>query len=123
MHYHLEIVLPPTDNVETAIAAVMAPFDENSEDEDNKGKAIWDFWVIGGRWSGAKMLAKIGQEAGKEFEAWLQEHHFTVSGVRFGKPELEPPNQAKAVDEEWSRRFPEFAGKCPLFQHSTPGLQ
>jgi hypothetical protein len=35
MHYHLEVILPPTDDVQAAITQIMAPFDENRDRDDD----------------------------------------------------------------------------------------
>ena len=54
MHYHCEIILPETDDIESAIASVLAPFNENGRnDYCPDHHAFWDFYAIGGRWSGA----------------------------------------------------------------------
>jgi hypothetical protein len=34
MHSHLEIILPPVDDVENAVKQIMEPFDEAGEEED-----------------------------------------------------------------------------------------
>lgn len=46
MHFHLEVIMPPTTNVEGALEKIMAQFDENNEDASH---AFWDWYVIGGR--------------------------------------------------------------------------
>ena len=64
MHFHCEIVLPPeTTDIDSAIQSVMAQFDENQpDDEDHDTRhSFWDFYVIGGRWAGTKLVAQYDQ--------------------------------------------------------------
>lgn len=117
MHYHLEIIMPPTDDVKAVVAQIMAPFDENGEDQKH---TFWDWYVIGGRWSGHKMLSRFPQDRINAFYASLNERKVTVSSLQAGKPTLQPPEQAAMVDQMWREAFPEFPGKqCPLFDHYT----
>jgi hypothetical protein len=121
MHYHCEIVIPPTINIEAAVAAVMKPFNECSDDdEDDRRHGFWDFWLIGGRWAGHKLLAKYDQEKLDAFHAWLQDEKITVAGVQCGKQSLSPATQIPKVDAKWNEMFPssEFI-PCPLFNHSN----
>lgn len=117
MHYHCEIILPPTDDVSAAVAQIMAPFDENNEEQNH---AFWDFWVIGGRWAGTKLMAKYPQTELDAFHDWMKAEKVTVSGLVAGKQELSPPSQIAKVDAEWNRRFPSGTFMaCPLFRHSN----
>ena len=118
MHYHLEIIMPPTDDVHAAVAQIMAPFDENGiEDDDHSTKhAFWDFWQVSGRYSGQKLLAYIGEEREAAFRKALDEEGVTVAGLRFGKPTLQPADQLPRVNEMWNAAFPDAPVKeCPLF--------
>lgn len=115
MHYRLEIVMPPTEDVKAAIEQIMAPFDENGEERSH---AFWDYWLVGGRWSGKKMLAKLGGDRMEKFHAILDEARFTVSALRAGKPTLKPESQIAKVDALWCEHFPDSPIKqCPLFDH------
>jgi hypothetical protein len=49
MHYHAEVHITSTEDVDAQVAAIMAPFDENQHPK----KGIWDWYQIGGRWTGA----------------------------------------------------------------------
>lgn len=119
MHFHLEIIMPPTDDVEAAVAKIMAPFNERDESEDADRRAqFWDWYVIGGRWSGTKDEIRFDKEKLEAFNAALQERKVTVSGVRFGKPTLQPATQIPIVDALWREFFPETTGPCPMFDHS-----
>ena len=122
MHYHLEIVMPPTDAVEAALAQILDPFYEGLDrnDENANGHPFWDFWSIGGRWSGAKVQAMFSEERMQAFHAALSEARVTVSGLISGKEELSPSDQIPAVDALWCEHFPESPIKqCPLFKHYT----
>jgi len=123
MHFHCEIVIPPTMDIEAAVTAVMKPFDANPDEEsedDSTHNAFWDFWVIGGRWAGHKLLAKYDEAKIDAFYKWLRTEEFTVSAVRSGKQQLSPESQIPKVDAKWNEMFPsaEFI-PCPLFQHSN----
>lgn len=122
MHYHLEIIMPPTDDVEAVIEQIMAPFDENcgdnSEGETGSNYPFWDYWVIGGRWSGSKLSAILGYDRITAFQNSLIDAEITVSSVVFGKETLHPPEQAETVDRMWNKAFPEsFVKVCPLFDN------
>ena len=117
MHYRLEIVMPPVENVEAAVASIMDPFDENG---DPNPHAFWDWYVIGGRFAGSKRLDAIGRERVQLFWNWLKEENVTVSGLCAGKQELKPETQIPKVDAKWNEMFPEAsADHCPLFMHSN----
>lgn len=120
MHYHLEIIMPPTDDIEAAVKEILAPFDENLDhaDENRNGYPFWNYWKIGGRWSAAKLIHSLGQKRIDAFQEGLSERHVTASGVQFGKPTLSPADQIELVDRLWQEAFPESGlRQCPLFDH------
>ncbi len=126
MHYHCEIIMPPIDplfsieKVHEHVTQVMAPFDENLEDNQH---SFWDWWVIGGRWSGEHQTSQYSKERLSDFYAELKKMGTTVSGLKFGKDELQPTSQTAAVDELWRKFFPEYEGEhCPLFKHAGDSL-
>lgn len=120
MHYHIEIVMPPTDDVRASVAAIMAPFDENASDEDASSHRFWDFFVVGGRFAGAKVEARIGRERLDAFHAELTARKVTVSGLTCGKQTLSPATQVPMVDALWREHFPDSGlAVCPLFSHSN----
>jgi len=122
MHYHLEIIMPPTSDIDAAVTKIMAPFDENGDEKDedfSRRNAFWDFWVVGGRWSGQKVLAVFGEDRIEAFNAVLDKRHVTISGIRFGKPTLKPESQQAMVDALWAEMFPDAPmTQCPLFDHA-----
>ena len=126
MHSHLEIILPPVQNLEEAVKQILEPFDENGEDENGQrnNHAFWDFYVIGGCWAGAKLEAMLDSKKLEEFRAELANRKVTVSGIQFGKHELSPVSQIPMVDALWNEFFPESPIKvCPLFKHFNDQYQ
>lgn len=120
MHYQLEIIMPPTGEIEAAISEILAPFDENLDrgDENANGYPFWDWWQLGGRWSGNKLLDILGRDRIDEFHAILNENHVTVSSLQFGKPTLNPVSQVSLVDRLWRDHFADAPTlECPLFDH------
>ena len=54
MHYHCEIILPPGVPIKETVAQVLRPFNETlPEDDEGKCPGFWDWYQIGGRWTGA----------------------------------------------------------------------
>lgn len=121
MHYHCEIIMPPTDDIKGAVEKVLAPFDENYEGDEYESRySFWDWWVIGGRWSGRKNQATYSPKAIEEFWAWCKEASVTVSSVTCGKQTLQPASQQSKVDAKWNEMFPsDIPIPCPLFSHSN----
>lgn len=116
MHYHCEVVMPPTPDVEGSLSKVLGQFDENNPENSH---SFWDWWVIGGRYAGDKLAQTFDQEKMKHFRKWLTDQKFTVSGLIWGKEELNPPDQRKIVDAKWQEMFG-VNGPCPIFKHSNP---
>jgi hypothetical protein len=115
MHYRCEIILPPnTKDIEAAITSVMEPFSENAEERSSG--AFWDWWVIGGRFSGAKIADRLGDEVIDKFVAWCREEKVTVSGVQCGKQTLQPADQREKVDAKW-REMTGLDGSAIIFDH------
>jgi hypothetical protein len=119
MHRHCEILIPATDDVEGAVSAVMAKFNEGTDDREPG--AFWDWYVIGGRFAGNKLLAKYDKAKLDAFYDWLHAEKVTVSGLQCGKQELSPPSQREKVDAKWNEMFPsaQADAPCPLFAHSN----
>src|SRR6186713_204403 len=130
MHYHLEIIMPPTDDIEGQVARIMKEFSEHAKDhideEDEDGDegyvpsgAFWDYYRIGGRYSSCKVLADITQEELDSFTEELRAAGVTVSGIIWGKQTIDPPSQEELVDYMWRERFPSPSAKsCPFYSHS-----
>lgn len=116
MHYHAELVIPPTNDVDASVAELMAPFSQNLEGAAYGG--WWDYFSIGGRFSGEKLIAALDPDKLQQFKDRLKQMKVTVSGIKFGKDELSPPEQAETVDALWRELFPGTCDQCPYFQHS-----
>lgn len=114
MHKIAEVVIPPVADIPTAIKQVMDSFIGDNEDHAD----WWDWWVIGGRWSGHKIEARIGTERLDAFVAELTAMKLTVSGFQSGRQSLNPASQCETVDAMWRERFPGFGDKCILFSHA-----
>jgi len=124
MHYHLEIVLPSdTLDIESAVESILNPFDENNDSEEYSiSNAFWDFYVIGGRWAGTKLMAKYDKEKISAFYKWMEDEKITVSGFTCGKQTLSPASNIPKVDAKWNEMFPPLDGNnisCPIFSHSN----
>jgi len=125
-HYHCEILIPPTDEVATAVELVLRRFDESgdpTEEEEDNRYAFWDYFVIGGRWSGSKMQAGLDPAKVEAFYEWLRTEKVTISSVQFGKQTLSPSDQREKVDAKWNEMFPsEKLIPCPIFSHSGESM-
>jgi hypothetical protein len=115
MHCHLEVIMPPTQDIESALNRILEPFSENNERAQH---SFWDWWEIGGRYSGSKAEAAFPKEKLDEFNAWMQAEGVTVSSVRCGKQELMPASQIPKIDAKWREMFG-GNGPCTLFKHSN----
>ena len=114
-HEHAEIVIPPTTNVEAALREVMESF----RDEETGEAEWWDYWCIGGRWQGDKLLASIDPDRLQAFFDELAARKVTVSSV--STPPLigiSPASQIPGVDALWQEMFPDRGSSCPLHQHA-----
>lgn len=119
MHYHLEVIMPPTSDISSALEEILKPFEENNEESRNQ---FWDGYVIGGRWAGEKESCRYDAEKLEKFYIKCQEANVTVSGVQCGKPDLSPASQIPMVDKMWNELFPTEDGTivaCPIFSHSN----
>ncbi len=119
MHSVLEMVIPPNLDIVATVKEVMdATLQHDDDEEKDKGHCDWwDFYVIGGRWSGNKLMATLDPEKVKAFHELLIAKKVTVSGLVCGKEELQPASQIPMVDRLWREWFPGKADKCPLFKH------
>ena len=139
MHYHGEIIMPPVaeEQVEDAVATIMKAFDEEPEAEDStyfcigddrdenypyNPHAFWDWYVIGGRWSGEKLKRSLDSEQYKTFNDELDRREITVSSVTSGKQTIMPAEQKESVDALWREYFPGTTEHCPLFDHAGDRL-
>ena len=120
MHYHCEIIIPPKADIKESIESILTPYHEEYEDEEGyPGRnGFWDWYVIGGRWAGAKLQQALGKEKIDEFYRWCKKEEITVSSLQCGKQELKPVEQIPKVDAKWNE-MTGLPGPCPLFAHSN----
>jgi len=119
-HFHLEIIMPPVEDVKEAVRQIMNPFREYGQDEDGvpNSHPFFEWYVIGGRWDGAKSEALLDTEKRKQFCEELAKRKITVAAAQFWKPTLDPSSQIPMVNKPWRKFFPESPLKvCPLFSH------
>lgn len=119
MHAAAEIVIPPHSNIEQAVKQIMHGFrkeEYNENDGPYKHCDWWDFYVIGGRFSGRKRQALLNPAKLKAFYAKLAEMKVMVHGLVCGKEELAAPF-VEPVDALWREMFPGFGDRCWLFNH------
>ncbi len=126
-HYRCEIIMPPTDDVAGAVESILARFSENGDggEDGYLRHAFWDWYVIGGRYSGQKLVDQIDPAKLDEFYKWMTDEKITVHGIQFGKQDIHPAEQIPKVDAKWREMFPATAAKipvCPLFRHAGPEL-
>lgn len=123
MHYHLEVIMPPSNDIQATLEEILKPFSENERDnEDYSGHAFWDFFVVGGRWAGTKESCTYDSDKLEQFYKQINEAKITVSSVQCGKRELQPSSQIPVVDKMWNDLFPTENGEitpCPIFAHSN----
>jgi len=112
MHSHIEIIIPPCSNVAEAVDKVMKG---TCDDEDECG--WWDWYVIGGRWSGEKEQCSYDKKAIKAFNEEMNENKITISALICGKEEISPASQIPIVDAIWRKHFPGRGDVCPFFAH------
>ena len=72
MHFHLEIIMPPTEDVHAAVKSVLAPFDERlayDADSGEGGHSFYDYYAIE-TCSYAKEKFREVRELSPEDSAW-----------------------------------------------------
>lgn len=56
MHYHLEVVMPPTDDVAAALRQILGEPDWYDPESPHQ---FFDYYLIGGDWSGVKSKYRL----------------------------------------------------------------
>ena len=82
-HFSVMVLVPSnTTDIEEAVSALMAPYDENIRVEPYEGKygtttrnpkSKWDWWRIGGRWDGAVRNNRRYSQEGYNFSSAHEE--------------------------------------------------
>ncbi len=118
MHYSLEIILPPHVDPVAGVEQIMKAVCKEDYDETKEQACEWyDYFVIGGRYSGRKTESRIGKDQLAAFHGALSEMKVTVSSMTAGKETLSPASQIPAVDALWRKMCPGHGNVCPLFDH------
>jgi len=109
MHYHGEIYFKekPKDVVK-AVSKVMKPFRERIDEETDEYVGFWDWWVIGGRWSGIHTETKLDPVKLNEFYRVCNEKGLFL----YGRENQIDVQEARRT-EEFLKLFPDFEGPVP----------
>lgn len=122
MHYQAEIVIPPTKKIQESVGQIMDYFRKEKYDKNGNECGCeadwWDWWVVGGRWSGSKLTARIDPKQLEAFHKALTDAKVTVSSFVCGKEKLQPESQVALVDELWRKHCPGQGKSCPLFENA-----
>lgn len=115
MHYHLEVIIPADrKDISGDIEQILKPFNEN---EDENKHAFYDWYTIGGRFSGEKILQALDKKKLDKFYKDLNKEEVKVSSFRAGKETLAGKEHEIKVDELWLKHFPDSKTKCPIFDN------
>lgn len=112
MHFHCEVYAPevPAD-IETYVAEAMAPYsqvdwDYEEEDcEEAERDCFWDWYVIGGRWSGQHSLSMLNEEK-------LENFYGLMKSLK----------DEQSIDLLFDLYFPEYGYPCPFTRNAYDGL-
>jgi len=109
MHFHCEVYFKerPKD-VLKAVSKVMEPYRERFDTATDEYVGFWDWWVIGGRWSGAHTKMKLDPEKLRTFYRVCEEKGLFWIGSE--NPEEVQEGKRR---EEFLRLFPDFKGPIP----------
>ncbi len=109
MHYHCEVYLDrlPKD-VFKAVLKIMEPYRERFDEAAGDYHGFWDWFVIGGRWSGAHTEAALDPEKIKKFYEICEEKGLFWYGAKNPKKVQEARRR-----EEFLKLFPGFKGPIP----------
>ena len=112
---HLEVVIPPTDDVETAVADAMATFHVTN---DRCTDRFWESYVIGGRWSSVKLESMLEASRFQSFMDDLDRYPVEADVSPGELPKIVRPRDRRKVDRVWRKWFPTLSvDVCPYFQH------
>jgi hypothetical protein len=116
----LEVIMPPTDDVEKQLEEILYRFDSNNEDG---GYQFFYWYQIGGHWSGHKLAHVLGSDGISSFKELLRKREIKVSDIQSGEPTLVDAENERIVQKLWLEHFPDSPVKrCPLLDNlkNTP---
>lgn len=95
MHYLIGVILPfkySGDKLYEAIDAILKPWDENGGEDGNEN-GRWDWWQLGGRWTGIWSDYEPRQDPANHESCWL----CTGTGMRMDE-----------IGQEYRAKVPEY---------------
>jgi len=109
MHYHCEVYLErlPKDVFE-AVSKVMEPYELWFDEATGERHGFWDWFVVGGQWSGAHTIATLDPSKIEKFYKICEEKRLFWCGVKSPKKVQEAKRR-----EEFLKLFPGFEGPIP----------
>ena len=128
MHYHLELIMPPSPliQIQERVRELMFPLSQAVAHSEGTTAYLYDWYQIGGRFAGAKMLGRLDPERLHKFRQELYGEAFTNDArpVVIGQTGLWRTQDLPKVDALWRKWFPEEEiDACPLFDHYPAGDQ
>lgn len=113
MHNLMEIIVPPHLDPVEAIGLAMDPYNMNHDSEDFVD-TFFDYYNIGGRWSGTHLKSKLGLKRLQIFENEILQ-------IKPGLRDFpNTPEDKKRCFEIWGKHFPEVKDSCPFWGNQAP---
>lgn len=105
MHYHAEVWVPKVEWAVDLVGRLMELYSENNEDSRH---SFWDWYVIGGRWSGEHTQWVLKKRYPEQYEKFWKEFEKNELGW-VSKTKSEASQKARAV-ELFKKTFPKWKG-------------
>ena len=107
MHYHYELLIPPTDQPHFTITNIMDAY-MLCDSCHNNSDAIGDWYVIGGRWAGEKLIKSLDPQKIKSYKKELKQSELRVMSVQAVKPTPCDKKNSLLADQVWRKHFPDI---------------
>lgn len=116
MHYHAEVFVPTKKNYQNVVAEIMAPHYEKWSDNDEESReGFWDWYVIGGRWSGRHTILDLYLKYGDEaYNAMLQEFKERFGWWEGGPERITRETRKAQFEEVFHKHFPDANLHVPM---------
>lgn len=102
MHHHAELIMPPCDDISKAVEQIMTPYSEL-----NSPTGFFDYYELGGRYSGRKMFLQLDPVRLSEFQEDLKTATKDLKSFS--------DKYAQVTEQLWKRDFPEHdINDCPF---------
>ncbi len=103
-HYHCEVWLATTDDFEDQVKLIMDPFiGEYDKDDGDKMTGWWDWYVIGGRWTG---VHSESYNPAEDRENWAKCEFCGGTGTRYWKEGAKQCNACGITNDEGDKTYP-----------------